>query len=79
MTAIDVTVPRPSDATVLGLVGWIMVPPLVLGVLVTGLWVSYVLIHTLGFIGAWAICAIPLLVIRHVAKRRSPRPASRAG
>lgn len=71
MTATDVSAPSSLDATLLRLAGWIMVPPLVFCVLVTGLWVSYLLIHTLGFIGAWASCAIPLAVIGPAAK--SPR------
>ena len=75
MTAVDESIRTSSRMTLLGSVGLIMVPPLLFGGLVTGLWFSYFLIHTLGFAGAWAVCATPLLIVRLVAKRgRGVRP-----
>ena len=72
MTAVGVSVrsAKSSLDEILILIGLSMLPPLMLGVLVTGLWASYFLIHTLGMIDAWAICATALLIVRLAAKRR---------
>jgi hypothetical protein len=74
MTEADVSARTPSTKSSLDefllLIGLSMLPPLIFCVLVTGLWASYLLIHLLGMIGAWAICAAPLLIVRLVAKRR---------
>lgn len=69
MTAVDESVRTSSRTTLLGAVGLIMLPPFVFGGLVTGLWLSYLLIHTVGFVGAWAVCAAALLIVRLVVKR----------
>ena len=69
MTAVDESVRTSSGTTLLGTVGLIMVPPLVFGGIVAAMWLSYFLIHTLGFLGAWAVCAAPLLIVRLAVKR----------
>jgi hypothetical protein len=74
MTAVDASVRGPSASSrvdqILPFIGLGMLPPLAFCVLVTGLWASYVLIHTLGMTGAWAVCAAPLVILRLAAKRR---------
>ena len=74
VTAFDVSVRGPRASSwldeILPFIGLCMLPPLAFCVLVTGLWASYVLIHTLGMIGAWAVCAAPLVILRLALKRR---------
>lgn len=69
MTAVNESIRSSRRLTLLGSIGLIMLPPFAFGALVTGLWFSYCLIHTLGFVGAWAVSAAALLIVRLVMSR----------